>query len=998
LQGVLIFQDSELVLANPVAVQMLDIEPEAVYSLTTERLFALLRPEDRSRVEQSWRQALAGEIVPLQPEVCLAHSDGSDHWVDVLLNQAEYQGKPALQLSLLDISQRRQVEESLRQHIQRLQILHDIEHAVLSALDERLSAQAALRQIHTVVPHYRASSVVLVDLHTQEARLLALDFNRRLTDWDIRKSYRLDELSVDLDQLSGGRAYLVDNLGDLPHHTSLQHDMLELGIHSYLSVPLRLSGELIGTLNLASEKPGSFNAEHVRIAQEVADSLAVAIQQARLRQAEQQRRQEAEIMRDVMASLASAATMNQTLEIILVNLRNVVEYDRAGLFLLDETNHFVLMEKSGPGSEAEHASHVATHPLVEEFRRTRRPLVIGDIQGDARFDSWTDMQSIHGWMGAPLLAGEDVIGFLSLGSLETGAYSDSDAAMIQAFTSQVADVLERARLHDQSHRRTEELEVLSSITIALEQADTSENTLAAILDLVTRFFGAVRGVFLFPDKSKTHLVGKLTLEGSIAALSQPLGDDRISQVFHSGQAAAISELQPYLQGEGVDVYRALFEDMQSAALIPLKSENATYGVLCFAFQDRRSFSVEDINLYNAIAGVAGASLRRAVMLEGLEKQVDVRTQHLSTLYHINAIASERLDLRSILEQVLKILLESMNNAGGAIHLAHPAGHELHLYAQQNLPPALAADLDSLSLRDSLWRSLVDSTSPLVVPDVRNDERLMASFLAGRQEFARAYIGTPVRAKGQLLGLLSIFNSTPQDYTIDDITLLMTIADQVGIFVERARLVQQAEQAAVVEERQRLARELHDSVTQLLYSQVLFAGAGLKVLNQGNLPLIRQHLSRIDQGAQQALKEMRLLVYELRPSDYLEEGLQGALQRRLDAVEKRTGMNARLLVSGELNLDESTEMALYRIAQEALNNTLKHAGATAVSVEIRSSPGRVELEIADNGSGFNLQDKAAAGGMGLITMQERTTALNGSLRILTQPGNGTRVIATIEELR
>jgi signal transduction histidine kinase len=286
----------------------------------------------------------------------------------------------------------------------------------------------------------------------------------------------------------------------------------------------------------------------------------------------------------------------------------------------------------------------------------------------------------------------------------------------------------------------------------------------------------------------------------------------------------------------------------------------------------------------------------------------------------------------------------------------------------------------------------------VVTDLRNDERLPAWFLAGRQDFARAYIGTPVRAKGQLLGLLSIFNPLQQDYTIDDITLLMTIADQVGIFVERARLIQQAEQAAVVEERQRLARELHDSVTQLLYSQVLFAGAGLKVLNQGNLPLIRQHLSRIDQAAQQALKEMRLLVYELRPSDYLEEGLQGALQRRLDAVEKRTGMNARLVVSGDLNLDESTEMALYRIAQEALNNTLKHAGATAVSVEIRSTPGRVEMEIADNGCGFNLQDKAGAGGMGLVTMRERTTALNGSLRILTQPGGGTRVIAIIEELK
>jgi PAS domain S-box-containing protein len=998
LQGVLIFQEGELVLANPVAAQMLDIEPEDVYNLGQDSFLIHLREEDRARLVHSWQDALAGEIVPLQPEIGLLQRDGTFYWVDALLNQVEYQGRPAIQISFLDISQRRQVEESLRQHILRLQILHDIEHAVLSAQDERLSARAALRQIHTVVPAYRASSVVLIDLRLQEAQLLALDFNRRLTDWDIRKTYTLEELSVDLNLLSAGRAYQVDDLQALPHLTPLQHDMLKLGIRSYLCVPLRLSGDLIGSLNVASEQASSFRADHARVAQEIADSLVVAIQQARLRQAEQQRRQEAEIMRDVMAALASAATMNQTLEIILVNLRNVVEYDRAGLFLLDETNRYVLMEKAGSASEAELAMHPTTDPLVEEFRRTHRPVVIHDIQVDSRFGNWTDMQSVHGWMGAPLLAGEEVIGFLSLGSLEPGAYGESDAAMIQAFTSQVADVLERARLHDESHRRTEELEVLSSITVALGQADTSENTLSATVDLVTRFFGAARGLFLFPDQSKTQLVGKLNLDGNILPLSHPAGNDLLWQVFRSGQSAVLSDARGYLRGDSSPVYQMLFQTAQSAVLIPLKSENAIFGVLCFTFDDWRSFSAEEIKLYDAIAEVAGSSLRRAVVLEGLEQQVDVRTQHLTTLYHINAIAGERLDLHSILEQVLKITLESMSNAGGAIHLLNPAGRELYLFAGQNLPGDRAEQLAVLHLRDAFWRTLVDGSTPLVVPDVQADERLPDSFLASGRDTVRAYIGTPVRAKGQLLGLLSIFNPAPQDFTIDDITLLMTIADQVGIFVERARLIKQAEQAAVVEERQRLARELHDSVTQLLYSQVLFAGAGLKVLNQGNLPLIRQHLTRIDQAALQALKEMRLLVYELRPLDYLEEGLQGALQRRLDAVEKRTGMNAHLEVSGDLNLDEATEMALYRIAQEALNNTLKHAGATQVNVAIRSVPGKVEMEIADNGCGFNLQDKAMAGGMGLVTMQERIHALNGSLRIATQPGSGTRVIATLEETK
>ena len=230
-------------------------------------------------------------------------------------------------------------------------------------------------------------------------------------------------------------------------------------------------------------------------------------------------------MRDVMAALASAATLNQTLEIILVNLRNVIEYDRAGLFLLDERDTYVLTEKTGVGQEPLPAVQQAGDPLVEEFRRTRRPVFVGDIQADTRFGNWTDMQSVRGWMGAPLIAGEEVIGFLSLGSLQPGAYTEADADMIQAFTSQVADVLDRTRKYDRSHRSTEELEVLSSITIALGQEETSESTLSAIIDLVTRFFGARRGVFLFPDKTKSQLVGKLNLDGNTVALNHPLGED-----------------------------------------------------------------------------------------------------------------------------------------------------------------------------------------------------------------------------------------------------------------------------------------------------------------------------------------------------------------------------------------------------------------------------------------------------------------------------------------
>jgi signal transduction histidine kinase len=405
-------------------------------------------------------------------------------------------------------------------------------------------------------------------------------------------------------------------------------------------------------------------------------------------------------------------------------------------------------------------------------------------------------------------------------------------------------------------------------------------------------------------------------------------------------------------------------------------------------------------LIAAIAEIAAASLRRALVLEALEKKVSVRNRQLSTLYNLNAIANEPFPLETILERLLAITLEAMGCQTGAIHLLDQPGESLHLAAQQNLPSKVLPRYENLRLRKGFWKELVSTSNPLFLPDLRLEERLPAELRSNPIPGKSAYLGTPIRAKGQPLGLLSLFAETIQDYSLEDITLFMTIADQIGISVERARLIRQSELAAVVEERQRLARELHDSVTQLLYSQVLFAGASLKSLELGKIDLLEQHLQRLDQAALQALKEMRLLVYELRPADYLESGLAAALHNRLEAVEKRTGMSASLAIDGDADLDETIEMAFYRIAQEALNNTLKHSGAKSVSIHLYRHPERISLEISDDGCGFDLEEGglvgSLAGGLGLTSMLERAAEIGADLEIRTAPGCGTHITVTLQE--
>jgi ligand-binding sensor domain-containing protein/signal transduction histidine kinase len=204
--------------------------------------------------------------------------------------------------------------------------------------------------------------------------------------------------------------------------------------------------------------------------------------------------------------------------------------------------------------------------------------------------------------------------------------------------------------------------------------------------------------------------------------------------------------------------------------------------------------------------------------------------------------------------------------------------------------------------------------------------------------------------------------------------------------------------AISEERSRLARELHDSVTQSLHSSTLLAEAGQRLAGSGDVERARGYLVRLGDITQQALKEMRLLVYELRPLALREIGLASALEQRLDTVERRAGVDANLNVEQRIELPSNIEEEFFRIASEALNNAMKHANPTTVTVSLRidenSDVQFVELEITDDGKGFD-PDKKDKGGLGLFTMEERITKLGGKLTILSTPGKGTQVKARVD---
>ena len=253
----------------------------------------------------------------------------------------------------------------------------------------------------------------------------------------------------------------------------------------------------------------------------------------------------------------------------------------------------------------------------------------------------------------------------------------------------------------------------------------------------------------------------------------------------------------------------------------------------------------------------------------------------------------------------------------------------------------------------------------------------------------ALLAVPLLVNGGAIGVLDVVNKVG-GFTAEDVRVMSVFAKQIAIAIEHARLQEQAEQLAVLGERQRLARELHDSVTQALYSVTLYANAAALALAAGKEDVTAGYLEELQETAQEGMRDMRLLIFELHPPVLETEGLVAALQARLAAVEGRAGLQTELRVEGERRLPIAIESALYWIAQEALNNVRKHAAARHVIVELHFSETSVDLEVRDDGEGFDLQAVPAERWGGLRTIAERAERVDGKLTYESTPGEGTRV--------
>lgn len=377
----------------------------------------------------------------------------------------------------------------------------------------------------------------------------------------------------------------------------------------------------------------------------------------------------------------------------------------------------------------------------------------------------------------------------------------------------------------------------------------------------------------------------------------------------------------------------------------------------------------------------------------LDMRVAARTQELATLNSVAAVVSQSLHLERILEDALGVIMADLGfEAGVAFMLPDGEGskRELRLVASRNLPADVLSSIRTRPPEDLEQRLVELQGQPATLP-IGSLSRELRVLLEPAGWHSAVQI--PVNAKATVFGALMLFTRRELDPSPEQLSSLAALGNQIGMAVDNARLYEHAEESAAAAERNRLARDLHDAVSQTLFSVSLIAEV-LPRIYARDPAQGAQRLDELRQLTRGALAEMRTLLLELRPAALADANLSDLLKQLGEALTGRARIPVEVRSEDVGTLPTDVRVALYRIAQEALNNVAKHSGAAAATVSLSSSgepEGGLRLAIHDDGAGFD-PVAAGTGQLGLGIMKERADAIGASLAITSAPGHGTTVTA------
>jgi GAF domain-containing protein/ligand-binding sensor domain-containing protein len=806
--------------------------------------------------------------------------------------------------------------------------------------------------------------------------------NRGLSGWIALHNQPV--ISVDL---AGDERIDEDGLTDL--ETALKRPL-----QNAAGVPLVSKGQVIGSLLVLDKQggQGQFAPSDLDLLVAFANQAATAIENARLFTAEQRRAEQFRVIGESGRRITSSLDLDTVLNEVAKLVQRSFGYDHVGIALIEDG---YAVYKVGAGELWEQPDFqfrpgrlkVGEEGITGWVAGHGEPLLVADVTKDPRY-VWMESSLTRSELALPLAVKDEVIGVLDVQSNQANAFDDSDVMVLQSLADHAAIAIENARLFHAAQRLAEQFRIVSEVARRITSILAVDELLRQMVELIKETFdyygigiGLVEGSHVvfragagaFADvlRAYGHLglqIGAEGLTGWVAETGEPL-------------------VVPDVSKDPRYYYVPEVAETRSEICVPLKAKGSVIGVMVTQSNRLAGFDESDLVVLQSLADQAAVAIENARLFDAEQR----RAEQFRVISEVGSHVASILTVEDLLEQMAGLVQQAFGYYLVEIGLVEPPDLVFRTRASREGDD----QFESFRLpvnRQSITGWVAATGKPLLVPDVHQEPRYVkVTATATRSEMA-----VPMKVQDKIIGVINVESDRRGGFDESDSSVLQSLANQAAITIENARLYEQAQKLAVMEERQRLARELHDAVTQTLFSASLIAEA-VPALWETDREEARSLLAELRQLSRGALAEMRTLLLELRPAALIEANLRDLLYQLGEAAAGRTGVPVTVTVDDLRSLPEDVHVALYRIAQEALNNVVKHAHASEVEVRLRCLNGDdqgmdslpIELSIYDDGRGFDL-GHIPPDRLGLGIIRERAQAIGAILEIKSEPGHGTRV--------
>ncbi len=711
-------------------------------------------------------------------------------------------------------------------------------------------------------------------------------------------------------------------------------------------------------------------------------------------------RDELSTLLELQKAITSRLDLDAVLQLIADEARRLTMAQLASVFLLEGDDLKISVISGEERSDLVGVRIPVRQSISGLAVLTGKPIRSNNIQDEPSANAdIVKLAGIRSFLAVPLISGSAVIGMVAAADKLSGGFMPEDERVLTMLASSAVIGVENARLYHEEQQRRRENEQRRQVAESLRDilaVLNSNRSLAEILDYIVgqacRLLGTDAGaIFRLDAAART-----LSIQASqgldadyVDNVIIPVGQGAVGRAVARREAVTFTDLQeavqdnPDLEDLGRLPYaERLFSRHRALLAVPLIVKDEVYGGIVLYYTQSRQFSTEEIALAAAFGDQAALAIENARLFErSLE-----RARELAILNAVTATVSQSLDLEEILQDALDKIIQALGMEAGAAFRLDEKSRELVIVAERGLSPEFVSYVSRLPVGVGASGHAAREGKPVVrhVDDYYEPE--LRGMIA--REGLLLTVSVPLLAKGRTLGAINASTRKPRVLTPEELSLLASIGQQVGIAVENARLYEQAEQSAAAAERSRLARDLHDAVMQTLFSASLLAEV-LPRLWERSPEEGRRRLEELRQLTRGALAEMRTLLLELRPTALTESALGDLLRQLAEATTGRSRVPVSVIVEGHLLLPPEVQISLYRIAQEALNNVAKHASAGNAVLSLHCQEGRVELCVSDNGRGFD-PASASPDNLGLGIMRERAEAIGAKLHVISGVGAGTRV--------